>query len=384
MVGRRRPALYPRSFDADPLGVLSEKTATRVIEMDPRTDRRWDEFVRSHPDATAYHLSDWAEILERAYRHSPRYLALADGDELRAVLPAFMSRGVMSGRRLRSMPIVNGAGPLGSDEDRATLLSAACDRIEALDGRLYTVQSRLAGPEQLDPRLREVTKQPAYVAAVPHPDELHLKLWKKRSRNLYRGVSRAIDNKLMWREAEGRADLRRWYRLYLATMRKRRIVPYSWRQIETTRRLLEPRGEFRLFVVEREDRLFAGVVCLVFGDTVELVYNGSDPEELEVRPNHLLNWGVLGWASRQGLARMDIGDATPGGPLARFKEQFGAVPVPDYRWDYVVGGPSVHGRARAAVREMEYTDTESLTARAWARVPLPALRAAGTAIYRYV
>jgi serine/alanine adding enzyme len=360
-----------------------EKTATQVIEIDPRTDLRWDEFVREHPDGTVYHLSAWAEVLERAYWDKPRYLALDDGSpQLQGVLPMFMSRGVMSRRRMRSMPIVNGAGPLGTDEGMATLLNAACDRTEAEGARLFTLQSRLPGLDALAPRLRDIPKQPAYIAPVPSPDEVDLKRWKKHSRNLYRGVNRALDAGCTWREASGSDDLRRWYQLYLATMRKKRALPRSWTQIETTRRLLEPRGEFRLFVVERGERLLAGVVCHIFKDTVELMYNGSDPAELEVRPNHLLNWGVLGWASRHGYARMDIGDAQPGGPLARFKEQFGAVPTPDFRYDYVVGAAPAHERARAVTGGLEKIDEETLTAKAWARVPLPALRFAGAAVAR--
>jgi CelD/BcsL family acetyltransferase involved in cellulose biosynthesis len=361
-----------------------EKTATEVIELDPRADRRWDEFVRSHPDATVYHLSDWAEVLERAYYDRPRYLALDDGERLQGVLPMFMSRGVVSRRRMRSMPVVNGAGPLGSDEAVAALLNAACDRTEQEGARLFTLQSRSAGLDALAPRLRDIPKQPTYIAPVPEPDAVDLKLWKKHSRNLYRGVNRALEAGLTWREASGADDLRRWYRLYLATMRKKRALPRSWRQVETTRSLLEPRGEFRLFVVERGDQLLAGVMCHVFRDTVELVYNGSNEDELEVRPNHLLNWGVLGWASRQGLAYMDIGDAEPGGPLARFKEQFGAVATSDYRYDYVVGAAAAHERVRAAGGAGEAADPDGLAAKMWTHVPLPALQAAGTAVARFL
>src|SRR3954452_21813461 len=129
-------------------------------------------------------------------------------------------------------------------------------------------------------------------------------------------------------------------------MRKRRTLPRSWRQVETTRRLLEPRGEFRLFVVERGDEMLAGVVTYAFNGVVELVYNGSDPEQLELRPNHLLNWGVLSWASLNGYGGLDIGDAQEGGPLGSFKAQFGPRPVPDHRYDYVIAG----SRALAAPR----------------------------------
>jgi GNAT acetyltransferase-like protein len=362
-----------------------EETATRVIEIDPLRDGRWDEFVRSRPDASVFHLSDWAEILRRAYGYRPTYLALTgtERDRLEGVLPLFLTRGLMSRKRVR-MPAVNAAGPLAEDDAGvAALLAAACDRTER-GARLLTVQSRKPGLDDLAPRLTSIRKAPTWIAPVPAPDEVDIKRWKKHSRNLYRGVNRALDAGLSWRETEGRDDLRRWYKLYLATMRKRRTLPRSWSQIETTRRLLEPRGEFRLFVVERGDQMLAGVVTHPFNNTVDMMYNGSDPDELELRPNHLLNWEVLGWASRNGYGFLDIGDAEEGGPLSRFKMQFGAVAVPDYRYDYVIGSTPKLDRARSTGNNLENTDPETLAAKAYARVPLPALRAAGTMIYRFL
>jgi hypothetical protein len=197
-------------------------------------------------------------------------------------------------------------------------------------------------------------------------------------------VNRALEAGLTWREASGREDLREWYGLYLATMRKRRSLPRSWAQVEFARRALEPRGEFRLFVVEREGRMLAGVVTHPFNGVVDMMYNGSDPDALELRPNHLLNWGVLGWASRNGYGSLDIGDAEEGGPLSRFKMQFGGVPVPDHRYDYVIDASPTLEKARHTGNNFENTDPDTRAARAWARVPLPALRAAGTAVYRFL
>jgi CelD/BcsL family acetyltransferase involved in cellulose biosynthesis len=360
-----------------------QRSATRVIELDPRLDPRWDAYVRAHPDATVFHLSDWAEILWRAYGYRPSYLALESGGVLEGALPLFLTRGVMSRKRLR-MPMVNSAGPLANDDSGiAGLLEAACDRTER-EARLLTFQSRKPALDELAPRLTPIAKNPVWIAPVPAPEEVDLKRWKKKSRNLYRGVNRALEAGLTWREAHGSEDLRTWYGLYLATMRKRRTLPRSWRQIETTRRLLEPRGEFRLFVVERGAEMLAGVVTYPFSGVVELMYNGSNPDELELRPNHLLNWGVLGWASRNGYSLMDIGDAHEGGPLARFKAQFGAEPVPDHRYDYVIGRSeqsSAIAKARPAGNKAE-EDPASLAAKVWDRVPLPVLRATAAALAR--
>src|SRR4051794_39458334 len=317
-VGITPPGLQNRASHADPYFVqtaVPPPTTTRVVDIDPRVDPRWDAYVRSHPDATAFHLPEWAEIMRHAYGYRPAYIALEQAaGELHGVLPLFLTRGVLSRKRYRVPPVaMNSAGPLAADPAGvAALLGFACDRTER-DARLLTFASRTAGLDGLEPRLVSKPKNPVWMAPVPPPGDVDIKRWKKHSRNLYRSVTRALDIGLTWREAGGPEDLRRWYALYLATMRKRRTLPRSWRQIEATRRLLEPRGEFRLFVVERGGQMLAGVVTYAFNDVVELVYNGSDPDQLELRPNHLLNWGVLSWASLNGYGRLDIGDAQEGG-----------------------------------------------------------------------
>jgi hypothetical protein len=351
------------------------QTATRVIDIDPCEDPRWDAYVRSHPDATAFHLPDWAGIMRRAYRYRPAYIAVEEeSGDLTGVLPLFLTRGILSRKRYRT-PTMNAAGPLAHDAAGIeALLHAACERTET-GARLLTFQSRLYGLDELDPRLTSIPKAPTWKAPVP--PSVDLKRWKKHSRNLYRSVNRALDAGLVWREASGSDDLRRWYGLYVATMRKRRTLPRSWRQIEGARQALEPRGEFRLFVVERGNQMLAGVVTYPFNGVVELMYNGSDPAELELRPNHLLNWGVLEWASRQGYQYLDIGDAKEGGPLARFKAQFGAVRVPDYRYDYVIGAAQT---TPSPAQGDEGGEPEGFAAKAWDRVPLPLLRAAATTV----
>ena len=89
--------------------------------------------------------------------------------------------------------------------------------------------------------------------------------------------------------------------MYVRTMKKHRSLPRSLRQLRLTQELL---GEsFKLFVVSQQGRDVAGGVYHVFGDTVELVYNGSDEDALPLRPNHALYWNVMEWAAARGCAR---------------------------------------------------------------------------------
>jgi hypothetical protein len=358
-----------------------------AIEVDPG-DPPWDDFVAERPGGRVYHLSAWGRILGGAYGYRPRYMALEDGGGgLRAVLPLMETRGLVTGRRLRSLPVVPPAGPLArSEDDMRAILEAGCALAEERDARVWTIHARDEGLELIDPRLRPVPKAPTWILRLPSdPDELRA-AWRKGSKNLHRNVGKAEKADLVAREAHDERDLRAFFRLYLATMRKHRVLPRSYRQLSLARDLL-PEGVFRLFVVEHAGHQVAGGVFHAYRGTVDLLYNASDERHLDLRPNHALYWHVIRWAIERGHGELDFGHAWPGSPLARFKEQWGSEPVAEHRYD-VGGGEGGEGdrasRLRYATERLEVEQRERLVARAWSRAPLALTRLAAAVAYRWV
>ena len=357
--------------------------SVRAVSVDPRADSRWDAYVRAHPRWTVYQLGAWAEILPAAYRFEPRYLALEDeAGALRGVLPLLYKKGLISDARLRSLPVFPAGGPLGdSHADEVALIEAAREAAAAAGvGALavispadYTADLEAFTADQLPPRW--------VVEVGDDPDALRAG-WRKTSNNLFRSLRKADKAGFSFREATADADLRRFYRLYLRTMRKHRTLPRSLRQLRLTRDLLGP-GEFRLFVVEREGRLAAGGVFHVWADTAELIYNGSEDALLDLRPNHALYWGVIEWCAARGHPLFDFGEASPATSLGRFKSQW-ADPVPNHRYTWrASGGPSRAESMAAASYSVEQGD-EGLLARLWRHTPVRLTRVGAAMAYRYL
>src|SRR5918996_5178746 len=78
-------------------------------------ENAWDQFVRSSPDGTVFHLSAWKRVVERAYRLTPHYLIAREGTETRAILPLFELKGLLSGHVLISVMYGVYGGVCGSD-----------------------------------------------------------------------------------------------------------------------------------------------------------------------------------------------------------------------------------------------------------------------------
>ncbi|HEY0631604.1 MAG TPA: GNAT family N-acetyltransferase [Thermoleophilaceae bacterium] len=361
-----------------------------LAPIDPLTDPRYDDFVAGCQQAGAYHAGAWARILTSAYGGRPHYLALTGADgTLEAALPLVASRGVVSGTRLRSLPVVPHSGPVGrSIEAEAALIAAAC-RIADERGATLTINSRTAGYAEHVPGLVGNTKNPTWVTLLP-PDADGLRSgWKKGSNNLFRNIAKSEKAGVRVREGQGDSDLRDFYRLYLATMRRHRSLPRAWRQMKLDQALLGPSGVFRLFIAEHESRPVAAAIFHAYGDTVDLLYNGSDEAARDLRPNFALYWHAISWAIEHGFRHFDWGEAQEGGPLSRFKAQWSADPVADYRYDYSPGGEPGGSRADRLRNTHDLFDTPGERSRrervidaVWERTPLTLTRAAGSVVYR--
>ncbi len=356
----------------------------RPVPIDPSGAPQYDAYVRAHPRATLYHRGAWARILSRSYRFEPRYLALRDEEgELRGVLPLLYKKGLISDARARSLPVFPSGGPLADTRAlEVALILAARDSVRG-DADLLQIHSAADYSADLPPDLVTHTMPPRWMVRVDTDLDALRAGWRKTSNNLYRSLQKADKADLVFREGTSDRDLASFYHLYLHTMRKWRSLPRSMRQLKLTRDLLEP-GEFRLFLVEHRGRTAAAGVFHVFGGTVELIYNGSADEALDLRPNHALYWRVMSWAAEQSHHTFDFGTAQPTTSLGRFKSQW-ADPVSHYRHTWRRGEtPSRAESMAAASYGLEYGGGEGLVAAAWRRAPLQLTRAGAALAYRYL
>lgn len=361
-------------------------SSLEVVAVDPAAEPGWDGFVSDHPQATAYHLAAWVEILRSSYRFQPLCRVLRDeAGTVRGVLPLLLKRGPISGRQVHSLPVVPTGGPLAEDAAGARMLARdACELARERRCALI-IRSRLDSLADAHAGIDAYPRPPSWVLGLDGFDERE---WlSSRRSNLRRSVNIAERSGLRFRESDSEEDLRRFYHLYLVTMRGHGKLPRLYRQLRLSREALGPPGVFRLFVVEDESRMVAGGVFHAFGNTVELLYNASDRRALKSRPNHLLYRRVMAWARQHAYDKLDFGFAWPGTSLGAFKAQWGAEPLAEHGYCFAPEG----SRARAGTGRPAPTEADPaiesdarLVERAWAKAPLSATRVAATLVYRYL
>jgi hypothetical protein len=89
------------------------------IQYGPCADSTWDEYVKSHPRASFFHLKGWLRVLEKTFSYeSFSCLAKVDG-RITGVLPLFRVRILPFGHSLVSLPFAVYGG-ICADDVRAS------------------------------------------------------------------------------------------------------------------------------------------------------------------------------------------------------------------------------------------------------------------------
>ena len=360
--------------------------ALRVRELDPRTDRRWQEFVAGHPEGLIYHHPAWLQVLEHEYGDNLIALACEDGaGNIHGLLPLCRTRGVplrlggaLAGRRLSSLPRTPIGGPLASSaEAAAALVDAAVELVRGDSG----LRLELKPPAPIE-GVDSVPWSMSYVLELP-VDAAGIRFGSARNHGRIKwAVSKASRAGVRVRVAETEGDLRSWYRLYLEAMRAHAVPPRPRSFFLTAWRALHPRGMLRLLLAERPEgsrlTLLAGSIFLMFGQTVVFAFNGRSSRELAFRPNDAIHWQAIHDACRDGFQRYDLGEVERDqSGLDQFKRKWGAEPRLLHRYYFppldrrspIDVPPSRRARLRKAV---------------WQRLPLDATEALGTHLYRYL
>src|ERR687889_517084 len=71
-------------------------------------------------------------------------------------------------------------------------------------------------------------------------------------------------------------------------------------------RAMHDAGQGHLFLAKHEGTPLAGMYVFTFGDKYWYMYGASSDEKRNLKPNYLLQWEVMRWATRRGLTHYDM------------------------------------------------------------------------------
>lgn len=277
----------------------------------------WDRFVRSAGDASVFHLSAWRRVVSQVFRHVPHYLAAMGGDEIRAVLPLFEVRGLLTGRILVSTPYSAYGGLCGTDPAARTALLDSARRLAEETGCRYVELRHLHAVPGLPTRSLFAT----FLKPLdPDPDANLAVLPRKRRAMIRRGISEGFESRRGWE------PLPAFHDLYVRNRHRLGSPPFPAGHFEAIRD--EFGEEAGLLTIWQGRRLVAGVLSFFFRDHVVPYYGASLPGGPRTAVNDFLYWELMRTACLDGCRVFDFGQSHPGSGTWAYKRHWGFEPTP--------------------------------------------------------
>lgn len=296
----------------------------QIKVIDPKSDKRWDEFVMGHPQGTIYHLSGWIDILKSTYNYHFFNIALerSGTGKLEGIFPLMIVDSWITGKRLVSLPFTTYCNPLIPEKELANVINFAIDKhtdIRYVELK-FLEDSQVPMPDNFE-------KDPSYVTHILDISGSSEQLFRSfHSTSVRQRIKRAKKNNLKFKIADKKAGLKIFYKLETAVRKKHGLPPQPSSFFTNMWNILKPKNLLFVPVVEFENTIIAAAMVLKFKDRFYFEYSASDQKHLKLSPNHLLIWEVMKIACSNQIKTLDFGRSSrQNSSLIEFKERWGAI-----------------------------------------------------------
>jgi len=288
-------------------GVLEMKTVN-VLSSTRRGE--WDGFLSASPDSTFYHTYEWTEILRIGAGIVPSFWGLWLDGELSVIWPCFVIPAF--GGKLLYSPSTDGA-PLVKSGVKLDCLNDIVQYAFATARKQGVLHWSFDVPTKsyfvnLAPGLGfESSSSPrcTYNVDTALPSET---LWKRLASVTRTAVRQARKNSLEIKSSSEHDEFAAFFSIYQSTMRRRQLTalrdPGS---LATWLMRLTEEGKTKLFVATYRGDIVAGVLLLLYKKRAHWWLGASLPDSWKLRPNELLMWNVIEWASNFGYYNLELG-----------------------------------------------------------------------------
>ncbi len=317
--------------------------------------------MRAQPDSHFGQLAAWRDLVAQTYGSRPRYWLAEDAEGIRGILPLFE-------RRRREPALFSAPGGLLADDPSvaAALLEPAREALAR--GRLNYLELR--DQRRAWSGLETSQEHVTLVLDLAADADSQWRALDSKLRNQIRKSQKA-GFETRW----GRELLPLFHAVMLENMRD---LGTPIRDLRYYRRTLEALGAAaEILILTRGGEPAGAMFTVAHGETFYDPWASSLRRLFASCPNQMLYWTALQHAIALGLRRFDFGRSQWHSGTFRFKEQWGAAPVPLF-YQYALG------RARRVPTLEDQKAGFALAVSAWRRLPLWMARPLGERVKRLV
>jgi FemAB-related protein (PEP-CTERM system-associated) len=326
-----------------------------------------ERFVDRVQGASMSHDPRWLSILAKGLRHVAFQLCASRDGEIVGILPLVLVKSVLFGRYLVSLPYLNSGGVLAESPSVGTRL---IDRAVELAGqhnvRFLELRHENSWAHK-DFTAARTDKLHMRLDLPPTVEELRARLRAKVRNQVRKGEGQNFE--ILWGSEELLPD---FYRIFSHNMRDLGTPAFGH---SLFREILAAFGAEAEICLLRLGTTPVAAALLVHGKHTTDVPSASCLRQYNsTNANMYMYWRLLCRAVERGQKRFDFGRSSPGSGTYRFKEQWGARPMPSV-WQYYI--------RKGDIDQMRPDNAKfGRLIRIWRRLPLPLTRLIGPAIVR--
>jgi FemAB-related protein (PEP-CTERM system-associated) len=293
-----------------------------IINRSPDMNK-WDSYVNSNNNSTAYHHSSIKSVIEKTFYLKCHYLSAEDEENnIHGILPLVELKSKLFGNFFVSLPFFNYGGVLAdTDEIKQKLLTSAKE-LSKLLGVSHIEYRHCYTDNKMPTRADKITM----LLNLPDTEE---QLWHKIGSKLRAQIKKS--EKYGAKIVIGRQELvDDFYKVFAHNMRDLGTPVYSKRFFIN---MLKFNLKSNIAVVYIDSRPVSAGFILGWRNTLEIPWASTLRCANKYSTNMILYWEIIRFAIGEGYQVFDFGRCSKGSNTHRFKKQWGAKEQSLY-WHY--------------------------------------------------
>jgi len=271
----------------------------------------WDSFLEKHTEGNLVQCFNYGEILPIAYprKKVARFSIIHNGEPVGIVQGTYtVYLGIGITLAVELGPIVNAEM---ETKTKTHVVEFLVQELEAYCKKKRIIHLHFSIPDYL--QIQEVFRKMNYTSAgkaneyVVNLKDGAQKLWLEIHHNKRRNIKRALKDGVEITQSHKTEDLETFYSLYYATSKKRSFNAYPRSLFDELWKNYNPELT-KVFLANLNRQTVSGVFLAIQGKTVYALGAGSLAAGWAARPNDLMHWKAMEWASENHYLKYDMGE----------------------------------------------------------------------------
>jgi FemAB-related protein (PEP-CTERM system-associated) len=348
----------------------AQEGAIQIRIIDEESRLLWDSYVQGHPNHSPYQMFGWLQSVHQAYGHAVKHLAAIVDGKIVGILPAALFSIPFLGSSICSLPYCDTGGCLAdSEEIKFSLEKKATELKLSIGAKRIEYRERGIVLEGEDLKNKKVSM----LLSLPDNADILMAGFKSKLRSQIR---KAEKNGLDFELGLRTKLIDEFYQIISKNMLRLGSPVHSKKWYYSICREYETNCV--ISIVRKQNKAVGGGLILFSKDQACIPWASTLAEYNNLSPNMLLYWSLLKYSVEHGCKQFDFGRSTYNEGTFKFKQQWGASPVPlNWHTDEPIDTKPLATNARTRT-------IRNLMEKMWRKMPLSVANFMGPQMRKYV